>query len=297
MVTVPAAVLAFLWAADRGRSPWAWSVPGVLLGLTVFTRPEYLALTALLGLLAVAVVTWRSSLVRGLAAGALMVASFAVVVAPWAIHVSNRLDRFVPVSTGGGKALFIGTYLPGDGLHQGVKQHLLHRIRGGDPIPEDRLRRIPMNPLLDRVAARHPDLPRDAALGRVGRDNLIRWATGEPRAFGQMMASKIAHMWRASGPAGRRACTTWCSRSGLAGLALLVLRRRWEVLPIVLLLAGISLIGGLLLAGTRRNLPVMPLVIALAGVTVAYATAWSRERLERRRPPRAEPIESALVHH
>jgi hypothetical protein len=41
----------------------------------------------------------------------------------------------------------------------------------------------------------------------------------------------------------------------------------------------------------------MPLVIALAGVTVAYATAWSRERLARRRPPRAEPVESALAHH
>jgi len=296
MVTVPAAVLAFLWAADRGRSPWAWAVPGLLLGLTAFTRPEYLALTALLGLLAVGVVTWRSSLVRGLAAGALMVASFVVVVAPWAIHVSNELDRFVPVSTGGGKALFIGTYLPGDGLHEGVKQHLLHRLRGGDPIPQDRLRRIPMNPLLDRVAARHPDLPRDAALGRVGRENLIRWATGEPRAFGQMMAGKIEHMWRTSGPAGG-ALHYLVLALGLAGLALLALRRRWEVLPIVLLLAGISLIGGLLLAGTRRNLPVMPLVIALAGVTVAYATAWSRERLERRRPPRAEPIESALVHH
>ena len=39
----------------------------------------------------------------------------------------TELGRFVPVSTGGGKALFIGTYLPGDGLHDGVKQHLLHR--------------------------------------------------------------------------------------------------------------------------------------------------------------------------
>ena len=49
------------------------------------------------------------------------------------------LGRFVPVSTGGGKALFIGTYLPGDGIHEGVKQHLLHQIRGGPPIPEERL--------------------------------------------------------------------------------------------------------------------------------------------------------------
>ena len=86
---------------------------------------------------------------------------------------SNDLGRFVPVSTGGGKALFIGTYLPGDGIHEGVKQHLLHEIRGGPPIPEERLRRIPMNPLLDRVANRYPDLPRDEALQKVGRTNLV----------------------------------------------------------------------------------------------------------------------------
>ncbi|HXT22065.1 MAG TPA: hypothetical protein VN923_15035, partial [Thermoanaerobaculia bacterium] len=60
---------------------------------------------------------------------------------------------------------------------------------------------------------------------------------------------------------------------GLCGLALLALRRRWEILPIALLLAGISFIGGLLLAGVRRNLPVMPIVLALAGVAVAAAVS------------------------
>jgi CHASE2 domain-containing sensor protein len=70
---------------------------------------------------------------------------------------------------------------------------------------------------------------------------------------------------------------------GLLGLALLTLRRRWEAIPIALLLAGISLIGGLLLAGVRRNLPVMPLVLALAGVTVVTAGAWLRARWFRAR--------------
>ena len=55
---------------------------------------------------------------------------------------------------------------------------------------------------------------------------------------------------------------------GLAGLALLALRRRWEALPLGLLIGGISVLGGLLLAGTRRNVPVMPVLLALAGVTV-----------------------------
>jgi len=301
MATVPAAVLAFLWAADRGRSPWAWIVPGLLLGMTAYLRPEYVGLTVLIALLATGVAVWRNGWLRGAPAGALVVLAFAAVVAPWAAHVSNELGRFVPVSTGGGKALFIGTYLPGDGLHDGVKQHLLHRVRGGDPIPEDQLRAIPMNPLLDRVARQYPDLPRDAALGRVGRENLVKWATGEPRAFGEMMAGKMAHMWKGSGAPGASAVGGALHYAvlllGFAGLVLLALRRRWEVLPIALLLAGITVIGGLLLAGTRRNLPVMPLVIALAGVTVVVAAESTRERLVRRRRGRAEPIESVLAPH
>ena len=39
----------------------------------------------------------------------------AVILAPWTMRNAVALDRFVPVSTGGGKALCIGTYLHADG--------------------------------------------------------------------------------------------------------------------------------------------------------------------------------------
>src|SRR5262249_50705838 len=42
ILTLPAAVLAFLWASERERPWWAWLVPGVLFGLTAMFRPEYL---------------------------------------------------------------------------------------------------------------------------------------------------------------------------------------------------------------------------------------------------------------
>ena len=48
MLTLPAAVLAFLWAADglgdpaRGRTWARWLLPGLLFGLTALIRPEYL---------------------------------------------------------------------------------------------------------------------------------------------------------------------------------------------------------------------------------------------------------------
>ena len=300
VLTVAGAVLAFLWAADHGRSPWAWERPGLLLGLTALLRPEYLALTALLALLAVVLVGRRAGPWRGVAAGGLMALAFAATIAPWTVIASTDLGRFVPVSTGGGKALFIGTYLPGDGLHERTKQHLYHRFRGSDPSPEQ-LRQLPMNPMLDQVAKAYPELRRDEALGRVGRENLIRWATHEPRALAQMIVGKIAHMWHGSGspsymPAGG-AVHYLVLVAGLAGLALLFARRRWEVLPILVLLVGISLIGGLLLAGTRRNLPVMPLVIALAAVGLTTAAEWSRERAAGRRVPEAEAVESVLAPH
>ena len=300
ILTVAGAVLAFLWAADDGRSPWAWALPGLLLGLTAFLRPEYVALTALLALLAVVVVGRRSGPWRGLAAGGLMAVACAATIAPWTAIASSDVGRFVPVSTGGGKALFIGTYLPGDGLHERTKAQLYHRFRGADLSPQE-LRQVPMNPLLDAVAGEYPELPRDEALGRIGRENLVRWSTHEPRAVAQMIAGKIAHMWHGAGspsstPAGG-AVHYLVLVAGFAGLVLLLVRRRWEVLPILVLLVGISLIGGLLLAGTRRNLPVMPLVIALAGVGVIAAVDWLRARTARRRVGEPEAVESVLAPH
>jgi 4-amino-4-deoxy-L-arabinose transferase-like glycosyltransferase len=288
MLTVSGALLTFLWAADPGRSPWAWLVPGALFGLTAYLRPEYLLVTVLFALLALVVVARRGSIGRGVLASVAMVVACAAVIAPWTVYVSNDLGRFVPVSTGGGKALFIGTYLPGDGIHEGVKQHLLHQIRGGPPIPAERLRRIPMNPLLDRVARRYPELPRDEALQRVGRQNLVHYASHEPLAFARMMAGKIGHMWHGAGdPSYTIAGSAYhyvVLALGLVGLALLALRRRWEAIPIALLIVGISLVGSLLLAGVRRNLPVMPVVLALAGVTVTAAYAWFHARASGKAP-------------
>jgi peptidoglycan/LPS O-acetylase OafA/YrhL len=139
-----------------------------------------------------------------------------------------------------------------------------------------------MQPLLDRVARRYPDLPRDTALGRIGKENLKRYATHQPVAFSRMVLGKVAHMWHGAGdPSETFAGSAFhylMLLLGLAGFVLLAVRRRWETIPIALLIVGISAIGGLLLAGNRRNLPVMPLVLALAGVAIAAAVVGMRQR-------------------
>jgi 4-amino-4-deoxy-L-arabinose transferase-like glycosyltransferase len=285
-LTLAGTVLSFMWASDKGRAWWAWAIPGVLLGLTAFARPEYLAFVIVFALLAL----WRGGLVPAL----VLAAAFALPVAPWAAHVSSVEGRFVPISTGGGKALFIGTYLPGNGLHLDVKRELLRQFRGMENVPASELSRISMTPLLNRVASKYPDLPRDAALQKIGRENATHYLTHQPFDFAGMVVGKMWHMWQGSGAAGRATLGTLYQylvlALGLAGFVLLALRRRWEVVPIILLVLGVTVLGGLLLAGTRRNVSLMPLVMAVAGVTVA----WLAQRVWPRLPSRylAPPCES-----
>ena len=273
-LTLAGAVLSFFWAGDTGRHRLAWALPGFLLGLTAFARPEYLAFVLVFAVIAL----FRGGLVPAI----VLTLAFALPIVPWTVHVSSAAGRFVPISTGGGKALFIGTYLPGNGLHLDVKRELLRQYEGRENIPATELSRISMTPLLNRVASEYPDLERDAALQKIGRENAQRYITEQPLDFAGMVASKMWHMWHGSGAAGRSTYGTIFQFTvlalGLAGLVLLAVRRRWESFLIAALLAGVTVIGGLLLAGTRRNVTLMPLVMALAGITVLMLVqrAWPR---------------------
>jgi hypothetical protein len=188
----------------------------------------------------------------------------------------------VPISTGGGKALFIGTYLPGNGLHLDVKRVLIARYLHKEDVSTSELSRISMTPLLNRVARKYPELPRDAALQKIGKENAVHYLTHQPLDFGWMIAGKMWHMWHGSGAAGRSLLGNVFQFTvlalALAGLVLLAIRRRWEVVLLLALLAGITVLGGLLLAGTRRNVALMPLVMALAGVAVTLGVqrTWGR---------------------
>jgi asparagine N-glycosylation enzyme membrane subunit Stt3 len=267
--TLTACVLGFLWASDRARSAWAWTVPGLFLGLTALTRPEYLIFAFLLGLL-VLVRAWRRRGVRlGVASAALFVAAFALVLAPWMIRNFIVLDRFVPVTTGGGKALFVATYLPGDGRQIRVKRHLIEINTGNHHVTDEQVARTQMADLLDGVAKKYPNMERDAALGRIGRENFKKYVTEQPGAYARMVASKMWNIWRrGSGPTMRAG--GWVAfhyallALGLVGLAVLAIRRRWEALVLATLIGGITVLGGLLLAVPRRNVPLIPLVCVLA---------------------------------
>ena len=76
---------------------------------------------------------------------------------PWTVHNYVQLDRIVPISTGSGKALYVGTYLPADGDYQRVKAELHERFTGERLEPgSDALDEVDPVPLFDRVAERVP---------------------------------------------------------------------------------------------------------------------------------------------
>ena len=285
---LPAAVLAFLWAADR-NGPWAWALPGVLFGITALIRPEYLFVGAAFAVLALLVVARRSGWRPGFAAGGLLALAFVLPLLPWVVRNAVVLDRFVPVSTGRGKALYVGTYLPADGDYQRVKALLVERFQGRELEPGSAaLDRVNPTPLFDRVAARHPDLERDQALSRIGRDQLSDYLGEEPIDYGAMLVRKVGRMWSSGvGPAMSTTLGKIAQLSLLAlalvGLALLAARRRFEALVMALPIALITAIGAVTLASSRRNEILMTLVFPLAGVALARAGAIVRER--RRRTP------------
>ena len=291
ILTLPAAVLGFLWASERERLA-AWLVPGLLFGLTAMFRPEYLlvggAFAVLAALRLLGARGWRPAL----AGAAVFLAALVVLILPWAVRNYVVLDRVVPISTGGGKALYVGTFLPADGEYQRVKAVLAERYLGRDLEPgSEALDRIDPTPLFDRVAARYPELTRDAALGKVGKENLSTFLGEDPLGYAGMTARKVGRMWSSgigeamsSGPG--RAVQILLVALGLAGLALLGLRRRWwELAALATPILLVTAVGAVSLAAPRRNEVLMTLVFPLVALTLSSAVAaissgreWSPEQ-------------------
>ncbi|MGN6256541.1 MAG: glycosyltransferase family 39 protein [Solirubrobacterales bacterium] len=300
MLTLPAAILAFLWASER-RSLWTWTVPGFLFGLTAMFRPEYLLVGAAFVVLALIRVTWQRAgsgegrnWAGGFAAGAVLLVALVLPIFPWTIRNVVVLDRLVPISTGGGKALYVGTYLPADGEYQRVKAILLERYDHRSLPPQsEALNDVNPTPLFNRVAEeemkKDPGLSRDQALGKVGKENFSKYFGEDPVGYLAMTARKVGRMWssgvgEAMDTTAGRVVQILLVFFGLGGFALLALRRRWwELVALATPIALVTLVGAVSLAAPRRNEVLMTLVFPLAGLALSSGVAaifsgrkWSR---------------------
>jgi 4-amino-4-deoxy-L-arabinose transferase-like glycosyltransferase len=304
MLTMPAAVLAFLWAWDRtaARSgsaadgppgnrrlgaggglgaAWVWLVPGILFGCTAMFRPEYTLVAGFFVLFAAARWAWRREWAFGATALALMLAALLLPIVPWTIRNVVVLDRLVPISTGGGKALYVGTYYPADGEYARVKA-LLYEEQTGKSLPADSqaLNEVDPKPLFDHVwESTYPELERDAALGKIGKEDFSKYFGEDPLGYAGMTVRKVGRMW-SSGPGAAletglgKVVQVLLVLLGIAGLVLLGFARRWwETLCLAAPIVLVTAVGAATLAAPRRNEILMTLIFPLAGLALARAAS------------------------
>ncbi len=301
-----AALLTLLWAGDDGAPAWRQLPSGALLGALALTRPEYLGVALLLAIAVLGrrlAADWR----RSLAQAGLLVLGLAVVVAPWTARNAFALDRFVPISTGGGQVLFAGSYLPSGGDPERVGREVLERHPGltrqiaaqqgldGSPVRADGaskgeltaaavVRRVRLEQILAALAAqRYPGMETDRALARMGRERLGEEIGERPLEYVEFVAAKVWRVW-GHGPREVMQRTGWellhwaLVALALAGAVTLAMRRSWDLVPIAIVLLAITAISAILVASPRRALVVLPATAALAGVAVTAG----RDSLARR---------------
>ncbi|MFT3862801.1 MAG: glycosyltransferase family 39 protein [Solirubrobacterales bacterium] len=300
MLTLPASILAFLWAWDRTAarrrgggegSAWraasAWLLPGFLFGCTAMFRPEYTLVAGAFVVFAAARWAWEREWAFGATAVGLMLVALLLPIVPWTIRNIVVLERLVPISTGGGKALYVGTFYPADGEYARVKAILYHRKTGEWlPAQSQALNEVEPTELFNEVwKARYPELPRDSALGKIGKQNFSKWFGEDPLGYVGMLFRKVGRMW-SSGPGAAlesglgRVVQVLLVLLGIAGLALLGFRRRWwETLCLAAPIVLVTLVGAASLAAPRRNEILMTLILPLAALAIsATASALSSAR-------------------
>jgi hypothetical protein len=253
-------------------------VPGILFGALALVRPEYLGIALLLSLV-VLVRNGKRGWSRTWVQALVVLGGVTVVVAPWTIRNAIALDRFVPLSTGGGQVLFAGTYLPSDGDPEKVGAEVVERHP--ELFGPRAVQRLRLEQILARLAQqRYPGVETDKALSKMGKEQLWDDVSEDPLEYAGFVATKVGRIW-SHGPRGVMREPGWellhwvLVGFGLIGLAALAARRRWEALLLATIFLAITAISALLVASPRRVLVMMPLIAALAGAgAVAAHTAW-----------------------
>jgi hypothetical protein len=237
-----------------------------LLAAAVLTRANLLVLIPVVAVL------------LGKRHGAVFAVAALVPVGLWSLNVS------APVSTGGGSAFFVGTFLPGDATLGGAKKALkAETIRARPEWRGAHAKDLPGGVVLDAVAARHPNLDRDAALRAEAWHNLKTYPREDPAGYAAMVAKKLPRLWLKPSPRSEDLRNTplriWHALIVLAAFAGLLLARNR--------LAGAALVAFTLFhlvveAIPRYALPALPVLIA-AGTAGWFS--W----LAARRVPRTHP--------
>jgi hypothetical protein len=249
---------------------------GAIGGAACLTRGD---LAVGMGVLALALalagrVGGTGSVRPGLLRGGVYVAALLLVLAPWLAYASATEGRFVPITTAGPDAFFIGTYLPGRGLLVPTEEQLAPEVCRHFPSDCGRYWQRSSRPLFRLIEARHPGKSENAAVNAENLQNIRKYALGKPAAFASMLWGKFWKMWVnvwSGGNGTYRADTSrtqhliylWLAWIGL--LAGAILTRRFALIASGAVLLSVAGLATLFNDQPRYNVSLMPLLLS-AGV-------------------------------
>jgi 4-amino-4-deoxy-L-arabinose transferase-like glycosyltransferase len=268
VAAVGAAIIAHSRLGKR-RELLALAAAGVLGGIACLTRGDLA-----IGMAAIAIAlglagrpTWRTGLKRG----AVYLGALLLTLSPWLAYASSTEGRFVPITTAGPDALFIGTYLPGNGLLVPTEEQLAPEVCRHFPEDCGRYWQHSAAPLFRLIRARHPGLSANAAVNKENLENIRKYALGQPGAFASMLWSKFWKMWDNVWSGGNGTYNPDTSQSQhmiyliLAWIGLLagaILTRRFVLLVSIAVLLSVGGLATLFNDQPRYNVSLMALLLA-----------------------------------
>ena len=192
VAAVGAAVLAHRRLGTR-REFLGIAAAAVVGGLACLTRGDLAIGMAAIGI-ALAVAGrpgWR----RGALRGGVYLGALLLTLSPWLLYASEKVGRFVPITTAGPDAFFIGTYLPGKGLLVPTEEQLAPEVCRHFPKDCGRYWQHSAAPVFRLIEARHPGLSENDAVNSENLENIRKYALGKPGAFAAMLWGKFWKMW------------------------------------------------------------------------------------------------------
>lgn len=125
-------ILALAWACTR-VAVWWFGAAGLLLGAAVLVRADLLLAPFVVAAVVGVATARRAGRRRGFSSAGALCLGALVVILPWTASASAVEGRFVPVTVGGGAAVYVGTYLPGGGTTAGLKRRFADEVHRRHP--------------------------------------------------------------------------------------------------------------------------------------------------------------------
>jgi 4-amino-4-deoxy-L-arabinose transferase-like glycosyltransferase len=257
LVAVASAALARSRFGTRNELLWLL-LAGFLGGVACLTRSDMAVGMAVIAL-ALALAGregGRKSVRTGLLRGGVYLLALMLTLSPWLLYASNKEGRFVPITTAGPDAFFIGSYLPGKGLLVPTEEQLAPQVCRHFPQDCGRYWQQSSAPVFRLIEARHPGMSENAAVNEENLNNINKYALGKPAAFASMLWSKFWKMWTVAWTGGNGTYNPDTSPAQ---------HKIYLIFAVIGLLAGIAL--------TRRLLLTMSAAVLLA--IAAFATPFN----------------------